>query len=310
MRAAARIATTKNLPDPRLLERGIAGSNKPAYVPLLAAVFDVTKKWTPVKFDECMPLNMQLLVDICSQAASRTQGHELRASATIRDATNFGSFSGSHAYEYAQSSVPKGQAFSKVPSNAASGSEGGKPIAFYRDDFSFYSSVKCHLDEDNMDSAAYLEVRFRYTKGVRNWTYRMFAAIPSCQFCPVKAGIRVIKRWRHLFPGDNTPIFCYKQSFLSKVSYLTDKQMTAAFRQSALRVYPQGDHIMQKKANSLSSKSLRVFACLCLKLAGWTEEDISYQLRWTSDAVKFYVRQSAFQADSVGASLFHSALRI
>ena len=94
------------------------------------------------------------------------------------------------------------------------------------------------------------------------------------------------------------------------MSYLTDKQMTVAFRQSALRVYPQGDHIMQKKANSLSSKSLRVFACLCLKLAGWTEEDISFQLRWTSDAVKLYARQSAFQADSVGASLFHSALRI
>ena len=176
------------------MQRDIACSNKPSYVPLLAAVYDVTKKWTPVKFEMCMPLNMQILVDICSHAAGKTPGQELRASATIRDATILGSFLGSRASEYAQSSVPKGHAFSKVPSNAASGSEGGKPLAFCRDDFCFYSSKKCLLDEATMDSAAYLEVRFRYTKGVRNWTYRMFAAIPSCQFCPVTAGIRVVRR--------------------------------------------------------------------------------------------------------------------
>ena len=310
VRAAARIATTRGLPDPRLLEQGIAGSNKPTYVPLLATVFDITKKWTPAKFDECMPITIQILVDICAQASGAISGQELRASACIRDATILGSFSGSRVAEYAQSKVYKGDSFSKVPSNTASGSEGGKPLAFFLDDFCFYSGTKRLLQEAHIHSAAYIEVRFRYTKGVRNWTYRMFAAIPSCQFCPVAAGIRVVRRWRHLFPGNDTPLFCYKQCFLSKVCFLNDKQMTAAFRQSALRVYPHGDHIMQKKANSLSSKSLRVFACLCLKLAGWSEDDISYQLRWASDAVKFYVRQSAFQADAVGASLFKSALQI
>ena len=65
---------------------------------------------------------------------------------------------------------------------------------------------------------------------------------------------------------------------------------------------------MHQRANSLASKSLRVFACLSLKIAGWDEDTISHQLRWSSDAVKFYVRQSTFQTDSVGASLFKSAL--
>ena len=138
----------------------------------------------------------------------------------------------------------------------------------------------------------------------------MFAAVPSCHFCPVAAGIRVVRRCRHLFPGENTPLFCNKQIFLSKLAYLTDKQITTAFRQSAKRVYLEGGHIMQRKVNSLSSKSLRVFACLCLKLAGWIEEHISHQLRWTSDAVKFYVKQSTLHTDSVGTSLFNSALRI
>ena len=43
VRAAARIATTKVLPDLRLLEHGITSSNKPSYVPLLTAVYDVKK---------------------------------------------------------------------------------------------------------------------------------------------------------------------------------------------------------------------------------------------------------------------------
>ena len=34
-------------------------------------------------------------------------------------------------------------------------------IAFYRDDFCFYSSKKFHLDEATMDSVVYLDERFR-----------------------------------------------------------------------------------------------------------------------------------------------------
>ena len=177
--------------------------------------------------------------------------------------------------------------------------------------FRFYSKSRHELSGVRIIDAAYLEVRFRYTKGVRTWVFRMFAALPSSPFCPVLAGIRVVSRWSILNPGQHTPLFCFRTTFFStSVSFLKDTQMTAAFRQSARRVYPDPAHVLNQKADSFGSKSLRVFACLCLKLAGWAEDDISHQLRWSSDAVKFYVRQSTFQTDSVGASLFESALVI
>ena len=86
--------------------------------------------------------------------------------------------------------------------------------------------------------------------------------------------------------------------------------MTSALRKAAITAYPSPHHIMRQQEDALHSQSLRVFACLCLKLGGWDEEKISHQLRWNSDAVKYYIRQSPFQADEVGAVLFTKALVI
>lgn len=309
VRAAAKFATSRGFNDPRFIPDCINAAGKRIYHPLLASVFETTGKWTPSKHPECMPITVAILADLCNLASSSPAVDELLLPAVIRDAAILGTFTGSRVSEYAQGKVPKGTTYSKVSSNTASGEEGGRTLAFHRLDFRFYSAGKVELSGVKIAVAAYLEVRFRYTKGVRTWVFRMFAAIPGSPFCPVTAGIRVVSRWSILRPGSHTPLFCFKTCFFSSsVSYLRDTHMTAAFRQSARRVYPDPAHVMHQRATSLASKSLRVFACLSLKLAGWDEETISHQLRWSSDAVKFYVRQSTFHTDSVGASLFKSAL--
>ena len=48
--------------------------------------------------------------------------------------------------------------------------------------------------------------------------------------------------------------------------------------------------------------------CLCLKNIGWDEDTIAHQLRWISDAVKYYIRQSLFQIDELSAKLFRYAV--
>ena len=198
-----------------------------------------------------------------------------------------------------------------VPINAASGKHGGEAIAFIRADFSFFSDGRVELFTTVITSASYLRVRFRYTKGSRNFVYRMFAAIPLSPFCPVQAAARVVQRWTVLGAHTNAPLFCYNNCFFGiKLSFVTDKQMTSALRKAAFTAYPSPHHIMRQQEDALHSQSLRIFVCLCLKLGGWDEEIISHQLRWNSDAVKYYIRQSPFQADEVGATLFTKALVI
>ena len=137
----------------------------------------------------------------------------------------------------------------------------------------------------------------------------MFASIPSSPFCPVAAGYRVVHRWLALQPGDSTPLFCYLPSSLTRTAFfLQDTHMTAALRSAAVRSYPNEQHIIRLNLSAISSHSLRVFACLCLQIAGWSHDDISHQLRWDSDAVQYYIRQSLVQVDAVSASILTSAL--
>ena len=84
-----------------------------------------------------MPITVAILADLCNLASSSPAVDELLLPAVIRDAAILGTFTGSRVSEYAQGKVPKGTPFSKVPSNTASGEEGGRALAFHRLDFRF-----------------------------------------------------------------------------------------------------------------------------------------------------------------------------
>ena len=227
----------------------------------------------------------------------------------IADAAILGTFTGSRVSEYAQSSLTRGKRYNTVPRNAASGEHAGAPIAFTRADFSFYSRSNLQLSPPDLPSATYLTVRFRYTKGVRNFVQRTYAAIPSSPFCPVAAATRVLARHTNLKMPSDSPLWCYLSSARKPtICFLRDKQMTEGLRLATIITYPAKNHILNQKITAISSKSLRVFACLCLKQAGWDHDSISHHLRWTSDAVKYYIRQSPIAADDISASLLAAAL--
>ena len=279
-------------------------------MPLLATVFATSRKWTPPKHGEKQPISVAILTTIINAVPSY-DGAQLSLPAAVRDACILGSFTGSRVSEYAQSQLGRGVPFNLVPANAASGPEGGKPIAFIDADFTFFTAEKLEVDHTRAFQAAYLRIRFRYAKGIRTFTFRMFAAIPASPFCPVLAGWRTVHRWAVVAPGPDTPLFCFLRTFLSKrPSFLTDRHMTAALRAAAAKTHPDPKHLVHQHMTAITAHSLRVFACLCLKMAGWDEDNIAHQLRWESQAIKFYIRQALFQADAIGASLFTSALAI
>ena len=310
LRAAAAPAVASGRDDPRFLPRLTDFAGKRVYVPLLTQIFLTARKWTPQRRPERQPISVAILSSL-QETVPTHPGAELSLSAVVRDAAILGTFTGSRVSEYAQAQLPRGVSFHTVPMNAASGSDGGKPIAFTISDFTFYSAARLAVHHSEAHTAAYLNILFRFTKGVRTFTSRMFAAIPHSAFCPVLAAARVCKRWTLIDPGPSTPLFCFLHTFLAKKpAYLRDTHMTQALRAAALRTHPEPTHLVRQHLAAITGHSLRVFACLCLRLAGWDEDAIAHQLRWDSAAIKVYIRQALFQADDIGATLFKSALAI
>ena len=86
--------------------------------------------------------------------------------------------------------------------------------------------------------------------------------------------------------------------------------MSATLHQATLTAYSNPVHVIHQHLEAITGHSLRVFVCLCLKLAGWDVDSIAHQLCWNSDAIKFYIRQSLLKANKLGVSLFKSALAI
>ena len=274
---------------------------------MLARVFDTARKWTPPSRQEKQPITTDVL-KVLNAAVGSYPNAEFSIAAAVRDAAILASFTGSRVSEFAQTQSRHGAPFLTVPHNAATGDEGGKPIAFMASDFTFYTKDLIQLEHTAASKAKYLRILFRYTKGVRTFTTRMFASLESSEFCPVQAAARAIHRWALLAPGSHTPVFCGLPSFFSKKHiFLTDAHVTTALRNAVKKAYPDPRHLLHQHVKEVSAHSLRVFACLCLKQANWDEDTISFQLRWDSTAIKYYIRQSLIQVDEIGASLLSSA---
>ena len=217
-------------------------------------------------------------------------------------------FTGSRVSEYAQSKPKKGQAYAVVPSNTATEQFAGLPLAFITKDFHFYSKNKILLQYSKFSHAHFLIIRYRYTKGIRNFVHHTYAALPRSLLCPIQAAIRTLLRYHMIGPPPGSPLFCFLSvAAPPQLCYLKDSQVTTGLRSAVTRSFPDKRHICRQHISAITSKSIRVFACLCLKQAGWDLDSISHHLRWSSDAVKYYVRQAPFSADDISASLMSSA---
>jgi hypothetical protein len=65
----------------------------------------------------------------------------------------------------------------------------------------------------------------------------------------------------------------------------------SSFLQSAcIKAYPDPSHFYRANIQLFQAHSLRITACVALDNAGVSHEDISFRLRWNSEAVKGYLR--------------------
>jgi hypothetical protein len=72
---------------------------------------------------------------------------------------------------------------------------------------------------------------------------------------------------------------------------LKDSHVRDHLRMACCLAYPNPQHYCRIHIAGIVSHSNRVFAALCLKLGGATDEDIAFRLRWQVASVPTYLRE-------------------
>lgn len=310
VRAASEFATDDNYPDPRFRYdyRGNKIGGLHDYFPGLKHVYSELEKWKKAKA-EGLPLTLDMLIEIIKEAQSSPKYSE---KACIRDSTMLGIYTGSRCGEYCKGSA---QPFNKVPRNPQTeDSFAGWPIAFTVHDFQFLSKDLqiVHWTKVNPKDSK-VRIRFRYDKGGgRNFSERTFAAITTTDvylqfFCPVRTSLRIIERWTAINGQSLTPVFCYLNGN-KKMTYLTDSRVNLCYRGVVKKLYPEKSHLFNVRLKDFRTHSVRITACLLLKVAGYQEHIIEFALRWASNAWKSYLREHLDSIQSQTNAVFRSAI--
>ena len=79
---------------------------------------------------------------------------------------------------------------------------------------------------------------------------------------------------------------CHLSTHLVKKAFLSHKDMELLIKGAAKGVY----HLSKKDLSRFTVHSLRVGACFMLHTAGFSADDIKFELRWRSDAFRDYLR--------------------
>jgi hypothetical protein len=224
------------------------------------------------------------------------------------------SYTGSRIGEYGISKLEKGtppDGFIAIPVNPDVPEEWrGRPQAFIAEDFTLYDAKMCRVSHSKArrhpDRVAYVIVRFRYDKSPQNFTTRTFTRVAS-HFCPVKAVLSILKRHhRDLDHRANEPLGYYRARNGRRYA-IQGRAMKRYLREVCSRAHPDPNHYLRVNIDQLMSHSFRVTACVALSNAGVKEDEIAYRLRWNSDAVKKYLRDSRRHIHELTIMAMHGA---
>jgi hypothetical protein len=262
--------------------------------PFLAEIIRQCRSWRqPQQKKE--PLSQEMLEWLRSAVArlvAQHDSHSLDLLAAVFDWICLSIFTGSRLGEYAQSKTPPGCRFSLIPATPEAGIWAGQPLAFIAADFTFFDSNRCRLPFDRAfsGSAYELHVRFRYDKSKENFTVRKFRRMHGCFLCPVKAALSIIQRARRLCVPPDEPLGIFRTNSSGDYAFLKGTHIVSIMRKACLAAHPDPSHYLRLHIKRLVSHSNRVTAAVALYNASVSIEDISFRLRWNSDAVSFYLR--------------------
>jgi hypothetical protein len=214
----------------------------------------------------------------------------------IYDWARLGIFTGSRLGEYGQSKPRKGQLFATVPNSPDAGVWANTPLAFIRDDFSFYNANRHALNVTDLHQlsrqAFEVHIRFRFDKSALNFTIRKFRRTHGNFLCAVKGSISILHRAHRLGVPHDHPIGVFRSNTAGEYRFIRGEDVCEVMRYACRIAYPDTQHYMRQHIDRIVAHSNRVTACLALHQAGVKEEDIAFRLRWEVPSVKFYIRES------------------
>jgi len=168
----------------------------------------------------------------------------------------------------------------------------GLPQAFILSDIKFFGHGKQHLvinhsSRVNPLTVESFSITWRYQKNLQNGEHKLMTRNDkNTKLCTVRAMLRICHRATVLCIQQSTPLAVY-QSPHGKPTFITHKHMETMIRLAAYKTYK-----LKKKADlaKFSCHSLRVGACVMLHIAGFSTDDIKFELRWRSDSFRDYLR--------------------
>jgi hypothetical protein len=106
-------------------------------------------------------------------------------------------------------------------------------------------------------------------------------------YCPVMRALSLVRRAVQLGQLPSDPLCVYIEN--DKRVYLTDKVVTEYYRTVTKRVHPT---ITEEMLSLISTHSIRVTACILLAEAGKPMYFIKLRLRWLSNWIEIYLRNT------------------
>jgi hypothetical protein len=226
------------------------------------------------------------------------RSQQRRQGSRVYDWIGLGLLTGHRLGEFGQSKLPTGSnstSFDILPDNShIPPMWRGKPKAFVRDDFSFYTASRILMSHNDLlispSTAEFVHIRWRYDKSKFNFITKQYQRQHGTPLCPVKRAASIVIRSLHLrlppvdipmemFTGDNA------QRYTIRSTHIVDFMQAAC-----VRAYPDPQHYFWLNISMFQAHSIRITACVTLDNAGVPHEDIALRLRWNSDAIKGYLR--------------------
>ena len=267
--------------------------------PYLASILSDRRNWKQPK-EKKQPISsemLDLMEDWADSATRKGKYGKFGRVPALWDLTCLACYTGSRLGEYGVSRREKGSLFPTLPdSHDVPSAWRGRPIAFIPEDFEFYNRKMVFIDWSKAwkhpKKAKILVVRFRYDKSPNNFEKRTFKRVKG-QFCPVRAAWSILDRYysnTNRLPDEPIGFFTADNGRRTNVGSAHVKKFLT---EACEKAHPNPKHYLRRHIDQLVSHSFRVTAAVSLANANVHIDDISFRLRWNSDAVKRYLRDGA-----------------
>jgi len=227
------------------------------------------------------------------QCSQNSQAFLMVAYAVL-DWARTGVHTGSRLAEYGQSKKNKGDLFARVPNTKNAAEWVGMPIAFIREDYTFYDANLVrrpyHQCLRDPSLAAYVHIWFQYDKSLNNFITRKF----QCQLGSLQVDAFYSSPGRFAWSTGKVPTWSLSSGIcittVHGYTFITGEDVSSVMQFACKLAYPNPNHYMRLHIHLIQSHSNCITAAVALFHAGIKIPVIAYHLRWHEESVSFYLR--------------------